>query len=95
MRRDKPLLTFLAAALLALPALTSCEGIPPINKGKKQSGKASGKAGAVAATGPQRIVCDKPLHKYGTVSQGKKIEHIFVVRNAGGAPLTVKRASGG
>ncbi len=85
------------AALLVTPTISGCEGLSPTNQGKREqvTGKAKGKAGAVAAKGAQRIVCDKPLHKYGTVSQGKKVEHIFVLRNAGGAPLTIKRAAGG
>ena len=78
-----------ALALIALPALAGgCQD----TKGDKGKTKAKAKA---KLSGPQRIACDKPVHNYGKVSRGKKVEHIFAIKNVGGAPLTIQRASGG
>jgi len=49
----------------------------------------SGKAG------PPQIACDQPVYDFGTALQGKKIVHVFTIRNKGGEPLLIERARGG
>ena len=82
----------LAALSLALGA---CDSVAPDAKG---AGKATArrKGKQVKSVGNQpKIACDQPTHNYGTVSQGKTVEHVYKIKNVGGAPLTIKRASGG
>lgn len=46
-------------------------------------------APAWASAAPE-IAVDRPTYDFGSVSQGKKVEHVFIVRNKGNAPLTIK-----
>lgn len=45
--------------------------------------------------GAPRIACTKPTFDYGKVAQGATVKHVFVLKNEGGAPLTIERAAGG
>lgn len=44
---------------------------------------------AIAATAPELVV-EKPVFEFGTIPQGEKVEHAFVLKNKGSAPLTIK-----
>jgi hypothetical protein len=44
-------------------------------------------AGAIAAP---VISFDQPTYDFGSISQGKKVDHVFVIRNRGNAPLAIK-----
>ncbi len=44
---------------------------------------------AMAATVPE-IAVEKPVFEFGTIAQGEKVEHTFVLKNRGSAPLTIK-----
>ena len=44
-------------------------------------------AWAVAAP---EISVDRPTYDFGSISQGKKVEHAFVIRNRGNVPLAIK-----
>ncbi len=43
--------------------------------------------GAFAAP---EISVDRPVYDFGSISQGKKVEHVFIIRNKGNTPLTIK-----
>jgi hypothetical protein len=43
------------------------------------------------ATGPARLVCQEPVYDFGTRSSVDIIDHGFVVKNMGDAPLRIKR----
>ena len=43
------------------------------------------------AAGPARLVCQEPVYDFGTRSSVDIIDHCFVVKNAGDAPLRIKR----
>jgi copper(I)-binding protein len=43
---------------------------------------------SMAAAAPE-IVIDQPSYDFGTIPQGKKVEHVFTLRNAGDAPLII------
>jgi len=47
---------------------------------------------ALAAAAPELAV-EQPVFDFGTVAQGKKVEHTFVLKNRGNAPLTIKNTS--
>lgn len=44
---------------------------------------------AAAATSPE-LAIDRPVFDFGTIPQGKKVEHAFILYNRGGAPLTIR-----
>jgi hypothetical protein len=44
----------------------------------------------LAASGPQLVV-DRPEFDFGTVTEGKKVTHVFVLNNNGTAPIVIKR----
>lgn len=45
--------------------------------------------GGAAFAAPQ-VAIDRPTHDFGSISQGKKLEHTFVIKNKGDAPLTIR-----
>jgi hypothetical protein len=45
---------------------------------------------ALAAAAP-KLVCDQPAHDFGEAPSGAKLEHVFVLRNAGDEPLRIDR----
>ncbi|HEX8960661.1 MAG TPA: DUF1573 domain-containing protein [Geobacteraceae bacterium] len=47
-------------------------------------------AQAAATLAAPQIAADRPVYDFGSVSQGTKVEHTFVIRNRGDAPLTIK-----
>jgi hypothetical protein len=47
----------------------------------------AGPTGAIAAP---EISVDRPVYDFGSISQGKKEEHVFIIRNKGNTPLTIK-----
>lgn len=46
---------------------------------------------AGAALAAPELAVDQPVHDFGTVVQGKKVDHVFTFRNRGDAPLNVAR----
>jgi Protein of unknown function (DUF1573) len=58
--------------------------------------------GAVLGTAPQagatdsapRLLIDMPVHDFGTVEQGTRVEHAFKVRNGGSASLQISKVEG-
>lgn len=44
---------------------------------------------AIAASAPELVV-DRPVFEFGTITQGEKVDHSFVLKNRGSAPLTIK-----
>ena len=44
---------------------------------------------ATATAAPQTAI-DQPIFDFGSISQGKKVNHVFTIRNKGNAPLTIK-----
>lgn len=42
------------------------------------------------ATAAPHIAIDQPTFDFGSIYQGKKVEHVFTIRNKGDAPLTIK-----
>ena len=53
----------------------------------------SGMDSAVAGGGPH-IYFPGPSHDFGTIAEGEKVSHTFVVRNTGDAPLRLIKAQG-
>lgn len=47
-------------------------------------------SGQVLAGGPQLTV-DQPVHDFGEVLQGTRVEHLFAFRNTGGAMLAIRQ----
>lgn len=47
-------------------------------------------SGASALAAPQLVV-DEPNFSFGTIPQGKKVNHVFAIRNSGDTPLTIQR----
>jgi hypothetical protein len=47
----------------------------------------AGTTGAVAAP---EISVDRPAYDFGSISQGEKVEHVFIIRNKGNTPLSIK-----
>lgn len=45
---------------------------------------------ATALAAPETAV-DRPTYDFGSISQGKKVEHTFIIRNKGDAPLIIKK----
>ncbi len=44
----------------------------------------------VATAASPELAVDRPVFDFGTIPQGKKVEHAFILRNKGNAPLTIK-----
>jgi hypothetical protein len=40
-----------------------------------------------------RIVVEQPSFDFGTIAQGKKVDHVFIIKNSGDAPLTIGHVS--
>lgn len=47
--------------------------------------------GARAALAAPVIIVEQPHYSFGTILQGKKVEHTFVLKNGGDAPLLIKQ----
>jgi Protein of unknown function (DUF1573)/HYDIN/CFA65/VesB-like, Ig-like domain len=45
---------------------------------------------ATAATASPRIAVEQPTFDFGTIQQGKRVEHLFSIRNKGDSPLIIK-----
>jgi hypothetical protein len=48
---------------------------------------------ATPAISAPSAAIDKPIYDFGTLAQGKSIEHIFTITNSGDAPLTIGQVS--
>lgn len=46
---------------------------------------------AAAAFAAPTLSVDKPFFDFGTIPQGKKLDHVFTLRNKGDAPLSIHR----
>ena len=46
---------------------------------------------AAPALAAPTITVEKPLHDFGTVTQGEKVDHLFTVKNKGDQPLTINQ----
>ncbi|MBN2498134.1 MAG: DUF1573 domain-containing protein [Deltaproteobacteria bacterium] len=82
----------LAALVVGCPKGVDDQGGPKVADGGKQA-KLDLKKADVGP--PPAIACDKPEHDFGSVLQGEKVEHAFVIRNTGKGVLRIKRARGG
>ncbi len=47
-------------------------------------------AGPTRAIAAPEISVDRPVYDFGSISQGEKVEHAFVIRNKGNTPLSIK-----
>jgi len=47
-------------------------------------------AWAAAAYAAPQIAVDRPVYDFGSIHQGKKVVHVFTIRNKGDAPLSIK-----
>lgn len=90
----RPMLHSLVVLSLGLAA---CDSVAPDAKGASHGKTPTVRNGkAVKPVGDRpKIACDEPSFNYGTVSQGATVEHVYKIKNVGGAPLTIARASGG
>jgi len=52
------------------------------------------KPAAEIPTGGPRIHFDEPSHDFGTIAEGAKVAHTFVLRNTGNEPLKLIKAAG-
>lgn len=48
---------------------------------------------AFAAHATPKIAADKQIFDFGSIPQGKKLTHAFIIRNAGDAPLTIEQVT--
>jgi hypothetical protein len=46
-----------------------------------------------AAVASPEMTVDQPAFNFGSVHQGKKVEHLFIIRNSGDTPLIIKSVS--
>ena len=67
-------------------AVDSSLTAPPVDK--PDTGKIA------VVTGSPQISFPETEHNFGTIAQGAKVSHKFVVRNTGDAPLRLIRAQG-
>lgn len=44
---------------------------------------------ATSALAAPSILVEKPVHDFGTITQGEKVNHLFTVKNRGDEPLTI------
>lgn len=81
---------------IAILALTSALLIATSAFAAAPSTKSAKSKAAPADSGPQpKIVAAEPVVDVGIVSKGKKIEHDFVLKNEGTAPLTISEVRPG
>jgi hypothetical protein len=45
---------------------------------------------AVDCHAVQSITVSRPIYDFGTIPQGQKVEHVFIVKNSGDIPLSIK-----
>lgn len=45
----------------------------------------------VSASAAPKLAIDAPIFDFGTITQGKKVEHVFTLKNTGDAPLRIKQ----
>jgi copper(I)-binding protein len=45
----------------------------------------------ISAHALPQLVVDDPTFNFGTIPQGKKVSHIFAIKNSGDAPLTIQK----
>lgn len=48
---------------------------------------------SVVAIAAPDLTVDQPVFDFGTIAQGKKVEHVFILKNKGTTPLTIKNTS--
>jgi len=53
-----------------------------------------GPAPVLAQTGEPQIMLPETEHNFGTVGQGEKLKHTFIIKNVGDAPLKLIKAKG-
>ena len=64
---------------------------------ERVSGDEVGKSASVSkpsVSAKPKIVALEEKHAFGQVKQGKRLEHVFRIRNKGDAELVIERASG-
>lgn len=66
-----------------------CAAAAFADSGAAQSG--SDLAPNPAQPAPPRLVCPEPRHDFGTAESGTTVKHSFVLRNAGGQPLEIRK----
>jgi hypothetical protein len=85
------LLSRSGAALFISVILCACQQ----PTGKSTAAAKPNRAQKRKPSGPAAIFCEKPVHDYGTVNQGDKVQHVFVIKNRGGKTLNIQRVAGG
>ena len=75
----------LALAVVVALATSGCDDA------KSNQGAATASQGAKSSP---KISAPAPKHNFGKVKQGKDVEHVFKLRNQGGAPLLIQKAKG-
>jgi len=66
---------------------------PTRSSGISESGMDPGNSGGSTTGGPQ-ITFPESEFNFGTIAQGAKVSHTFVVKNTGDAPLKLIKAAG-
>ena len=49
-----------------------------------------GEGAAAAKVSPPKIISDQPVFDFGKIEAKETVEHVFVVKNAGGSDLHIK-----
>jgi hypothetical protein len=109
LKTPKELTLLLLAGTCVAAGCQRVESSPSGTTSGTTSGKAQTGITAPAKAGPRvavnmpkkkpgngpKIACDKSVHNFGKVIQGKSVEHTFVVVNRGKEQLHIERARGG
>jgi hypothetical protein len=91
-RRTRQLSGVAVLCLAAALCFCSCGGDKK-DAEKKDASTAEPSASADAVKAP-KIASAQPTFNFGQIKQGKKVEHIFKVKNEGKADLIIERAKG-
>ena len=91
-RRTKQLSGVAALCLAAAFCFCSCGGD---NADAEKKDASTGEQSATSdATLAPKIASAQPTFNFGEIKQGKKVEHIFKIKNEGKADLIIERAKG-
>ena len=93
------MLAVVVVAAVAWIALGSSDKVPPSQPAveappESQALVSNQPDAGVPATGTPKIVFPETSYDFGAITQGSSVSHVFVVRNAGDAPLTLIEVGG-
>ena len=82
------------AVLCLAAALCFCSCGGDVEDAEKKDASAAEQSASKGAVKAPKIASAQPAFNFGQVKQGKKVEHIFKIKNEGSADLIIERAKG-